>query len=113
MKTEQQPQKTTQANYSKYLLGFILLFTISSMIPLANDRYTSIDYHLSGQIKEQLNLAELGHVQSIKTQTIGPYTSIELRYFEQNNQLVSAKGYQILGFEPVVNCISSLPDKIC
>jgi hypothetical protein len=98
---------------TQVLFGLIVFWVAASLIPLSQQRYTTTDFGLTARIHELLNIENSGHLQSINTSIIGPYTSIKLKYFEHKNRKVSVSAYQILWFEPIINCISSNPDYIC
>lgn len=113
MNTITSTQKTGMPKVIKYILGFVLFLSLTSTLSLFSARYQDIGHHLNVQLSEILNADKLGNVQSINTQVIGPYTFFEIKYFEHNSQKISGKGYLLLGFKPVFNCISSHPNKVC
>ncbi len=105
--------KIKKITWPTVLAVFIVLMMASSLITLVFDPRSDIDFNLKSQITKQLGLSNIGQVQAVNTRMIGPITMINLQFFKESDQLVSANAIRLFWFEPSLTCVSSSSQHIC
>lgn len=103
----------TSMTWPYRILMFFILFQLSTIISLAFSSPQQVDTFIKPKISQLLNIENLGHLQSIKTNMIGPVTFYRLKFFSQGNIQVTAKFTQYFGFNPMMTCVSGSNKHLC
>ena len=103
----------TNMTWPYRIMLFFILFEASTLITLVFSDPQQIDTEIKPQISQLLKIDELGHLQSIKTNMIGPVTLYRIKFFAQGDIQVTAKFTQFFGFKPQMSCVSSSKKHLC
>ena len=92
---------------------FILLLQLSTIVSLAFNDIQAVDATIKSKISALIDIENIGHVQSVKTTSIGPLTFYRLKFFAQNKFQVSANAVQFFAFSPRISCVLSSKNHSC
>ncbi len=92
------------------MILFMQLLTVTTMLV---NNVNEVDAVVKTKIKRLINLEYIGMVQSVSIRQIGPLTFFKYKFFAQDEQQVSAKATQFLGFNPQFTCVSSSKKHLC
>ncbi len=103
----------TKINWLLYLIVFILLLQLSSVVSMVVNDPIEVDALIKAQISLETKIDNPGNLQRIQTSNIGPITFYKMIYFQQAEYQVSAKAIQFLGLKPIITCASSSVKRVC
>ena len=83
------------------------------MITLAFNDVQAVDATIKSKISALVDIENIGHVQSVKTNIIGPFTFYKFNFFAQNQHQVSARATQFFAFSPQITCVSGSKNYRC
>ena len=95
------------------LVLFLVLMQSTTLISFSINDIQEVDATIKTKISALVDIENLGHVQSVQTTQIGPLTFFKFNFFAQENQQVSAKATQFLGFSPQITCVSGSQSYRC